>query len=121
MFDIGFWEIFVIGVVVLLVLGPERLPEVARTMGLWLGKIKRTVQSVKDDIKNELELESIKKNLNEQINDNDIKQFADEASSDIKTFEKQIKHSVNLESFAVNSQQEPLLQETEKKTIDPHE
>ena len=41
MFDIGFWELTIIGVVALLVIGPERLPRVARTAGLWLGRASR--------------------------------------------------------------------------------
>ena len=47
MFDIGFLELIVIGVVALLVVGPERLPRVARTAGLWLGRGRRMLSSVK--------------------------------------------------------------------------
>ena len=50
MFDFGFSELMVIGAVALVVLGPERLPMVARTAGEWLGKAQRLVQQVKSDI-----------------------------------------------------------------------
>jgi Tat protein translocase TatB subunit len=50
MFDIGFWEVIFIAVITLLVVGPERLPKVARTAGLWVGKIRGFVVSVKADI-----------------------------------------------------------------------
>jgi sec-independent protein translocase protein TatB len=54
MFDIGFWEVIFIAVITLLVVGPERLPKVARTAGLWVGKIRGFVVSVKADIDKEL-------------------------------------------------------------------
>lgn len=55
MFDIGFWELCVIGVVLLLVLGPERMPEVARQIGYWVGRARRTVNSLKAEMKRELD------------------------------------------------------------------
>ncbi|MDQ7015451.1 MAG: Sec-independent protein translocase protein TatB [Gammaproteobacteria bacterium] len=66
MFDIGFWEISLIGVIALLVIGPERLPAVARTVGLWVGKMQRFVSNVKDDVNRELETENLKKMLGDQ-------------------------------------------------------
>ncbi len=52
--DIGFWEITIIGVMALIVLGPERLPGAARTAGKWVGKARRMVADVKRDLKAEL-------------------------------------------------------------------
>lgn len=66
MFDIGFWELALILVVALIVVGPERLPGLARTVGLWVGKARRFVASVKADIDRELQAEEIKKLLNNQ-------------------------------------------------------
>lgn len=66
MFDIGFWELSVIFVVALIVVGPERLPGLARTVGLWVGKARRFVASVKADIDRELQAEELKKLLNKQ-------------------------------------------------------
>ncbi len=60
MFDIGFWELCLIGVVALLILGPERLPTVARTAGLWLGRARRFMTDVKADIDNELKNEELR-------------------------------------------------------------
>jgi sec-independent protein translocase protein TatB len=54
MFDIGFLELAVIGVVALIVIGPEKLPAVARTLGFWLGKARRFVATVQDDINREV-------------------------------------------------------------------
>lgn len=61
MFDISFAEIVVIAVVALIVVGPERLPKVARTLGYLLGRAQRYVVDVKSDIQREMELEELKK------------------------------------------------------------
>ncbi len=61
MFDVGFWELAVIAVVALMVLGPERLPRAARTAGLWISKARRTVTAMKADIERELDMEEMKK------------------------------------------------------------
>lgn len=61
MFDIGFTELIVIGVVALIVIGPERLPKVARTAGHLYGRLQRYVSSVKSDISNEIQLDEIRR------------------------------------------------------------
>jgi sec-independent protein translocase protein TatB len=61
MFDIGFSELLVIGVVALIVIGPEKLPRVARTVGHLLGRMQRYVADVKADINKEIELEELRK------------------------------------------------------------
>ncbi len=61
MFDIGFSELLVIGIVALVVIGPERLPKVARTAGLLLGRLQRYVGDVKADISREMQLDELKK------------------------------------------------------------
>jgi len=66
MFDIGFWEISIIAIIALLVIGPERLPAVARTAGRWYAKIQRFVTSVKADIEQELKASELKQLMDEQ-------------------------------------------------------
>ena len=61
MFDIGFSELVVIGVVALIVIGPERLPKVARAAGLLYGRMQRYVSSVKSDISREIQLDEIRR------------------------------------------------------------
>ena len=61
MFDIGFWEIALIGVIALLVVGPERLPALARNVGLWVGRMRRYVAHVRDDIEREINAEEVRK------------------------------------------------------------
>ncbi len=66
MFDVGFSELIVIGLVALIVIGPERLPGVARTVGHLLGRLQRYVNDVKSDINREMQLDELKK-LQEQV------------------------------------------------------
>lgn len=61
MFDIGFSELMVIAIVALVVIGPERLPKVARTVGLLFGRLQRYVNDVKADVSRELQLDELKK------------------------------------------------------------
>ncbi|MBC2729212.1 Sec-independent protein translocase protein TatB [Thiobacillus sp.] len=61
MFDIGFSELVVIGVVALIVIGPERLPKVARTAGHLYGRLQRYVSSVKSDIGREIQLDELRR------------------------------------------------------------
>jgi sec-independent protein translocase protein TatB len=61
MFDIGFSEIVVIAVVALVVLGPEKLPKTARTLGHLFGRLQRYVNDVKSDIKREIDLDELRK------------------------------------------------------------
>lgn len=61
MFDVSFSELVVIGLVALIVIGPERLPKVARTAGILLGRLQRYVNDVKADINREIQLEELKK------------------------------------------------------------
>ena len=61
MFDLGFSELLLIAVVALVVLGPERLPKVARQAGAWMGKLQRYVADVKSDINRQMELDELRK------------------------------------------------------------
>jgi sec-independent protein translocase protein TatB len=61
MFDIGFSELIVIALVALIVIGPERLPRVARTAGALLGRLQRYVNDVRSDIQRELQIEDLKR------------------------------------------------------------
>ena len=63
MFDIGFSELLLVGLVALLVLGPERLPGAARTAGLWVGRIKRSFLSIKTEVEREIGADEIRRQL----------------------------------------------------------
>jgi sec-independent protein translocase protein TatB len=55
MFDIGFWELALIGILALVVLGPKRLPEAARAAGYWVGRIRRFIMNAKQDLDREMQ------------------------------------------------------------------
>ena len=63
MFDIGFMELMVVGVLGLLVLGPERLPKAARTLGLIIGRVRRTVSGFQEDLERQARTEELKAKL----------------------------------------------------------
>jgi len=63
MFDIGFFELIVIGILALLVLGPERLPKAARTAGMWIGRIKQGVSSIQQEVNQQLHIEEMQRQL----------------------------------------------------------
>ncbi|MCW8356780.1 Sec-independent protein translocase protein TatB [Marinomonas pontica] len=65
MFDIGFSELLVVFVVGLLILGPERLPHAAKTAGLWVRKIRRSINSVQREINAQLDQEELQQKINE--------------------------------------------------------
>lgn len=68
MFDVGFTELLLVGLVALLVLGPERLPSAARTAGLWIGRLKRSFNAIKTEVEREIGADEIRRQLhNEQI------------------------------------------------------
>ena len=83
MFDIGFWEVIFLAVITLLVVGPERLPKVARTAGLWVGKIRGFVVSVKADIDKELATDELKNTLQKQDAVTEVEELIDEAAGEL--------------------------------------
>ncbi|MBC8519745.1 MAG: twin-arginine translocase subunit TatB [Gammaproteobacteria bacterium] len=84
MFDIGFWELTIIAVVTLLVVGPERMPALARTAGKWFGKISRFISSVKSDIDRELKAEEMKKVMEKHASTAGLHDIIEETQADMK-------------------------------------
>ncbi len=95
MFDIGFSEIVVIAVVALVVIGPEKLPKTARTLGHLFGRLQRYVTEVKADINRELELEELRK-LQQQVQtaakdlETSMTSAAREVESGVRSVESQL-------------------------------
>ena len=81
MFDVGFWEIAIIALIALIILGPERLPRAARTIGLWVGKARRTLSEVKRDIDRELDASELKNIKNIKDDFKDTKNIFEDAAS----------------------------------------
>ena len=84
MFDMGFTEMMLIGIVALVVIGPERLPGVARTAGKYVGRLKRFMTSVKADVEQELRADELRQILSQQQKELDsLKDTISEAGHDI--------------------------------------
>lgn len=88
MFDIGFLELAIIAVVGLIVIGPERLPEVARTVGTWVGRFRRFVSSVKSDIERELRQDEIRKAIERDAGLDELKQIMNTETFTLEEEEK---------------------------------
>ena len=108
MFDIAFSELMVIGVVALVVIGPERLPKVARTAGILFGRVQRYVAQVKSDINREMELSELSKVKSEfegaaREFQRDIESKVHEAESDIRAVESEIDRQLRNDGAAAPS------------------
>ena len=85
MFDVGFFELLLIGIVALLVVGPERLPKVARTAGMWLGRGRRFVNSVKDDIDREIKADELRQILDKQKQNNPLHEIVEDTKKRLRS------------------------------------
>jgi sec-independent protein translocase protein TatB len=85
MFDIGFPELILIAIVGLLVIGPERLPEALRTLGLWLGRMRRSFVSVKAEIEKEIGMDEVKRQLHNEAIMDEMKRIEQEVKSTADT------------------------------------
>ncbi len=95
MFDIGFSELFVIAIVALLVLGPERLPKAARFAGLWVRRARAQWHSVKSELEHELAAEELKRNLR------DTEQTLREAHDELKSGLDEARNRIQREGDAL--------------------
>ena len=96
MFDIGFSELVVIAVVALIVIGPERLPKAARTMGHLFGRLQRYVNDVKADINREMELDELRKLQKEvQTAASELKSSVESAAQGVETGVRDVERELN--------------------------
>ncbi|HKE40115.1 MAG TPA: Sec-independent protein translocase protein TatB [Casimicrobiaceae bacterium] len=96
MFDVAFSEIVVIAVVALIVIGPERLPKVARTLGHMFGRLQRYVAEVKADINREMELDELRKLQNQvQTAAQDFHRSVTQAAHDVETGVRSVESELN--------------------------
>jgi sec-independent protein translocase protein TatB len=74
-FEIGFWEIVLILILALLVIGPERLPGAARTAGFWFGKARRYIEGVRDEVSQQFDVTELKRLIhNQEVQINELQQ-----------------------------------------------
>jgi len=98
MFDLGFLELFIVGVIALLVLGPERLPAAARTAGQWIGSAKRIPRQFSQELDRQVKADEIRERLRQEqseIGYEDIQQNVKEALDEAKKDEHLLKTRVD--------------------------
>jgi len=97
MFDMGFWEMSLIFVILLVVVGPDRLPGVIRTVGLWVGKARRIVSSVRHEVERELKVSEIRQSIDQEVKSDEFRRLADQVKSinkDVDDTEKELKQEI---------------------------
>ncbi|REL28702.1 Sec-independent protein translocase subunit TatB [Thalassotalea euphylliae] len=87
MFDIGFWELMLIAVIGLLVLGPERLPVAIRTVRDWVNGVRQFSQSVKTELKEELRINELHENL-KKAEQSDFKNMSPQVAESLKSLQE---------------------------------
>src|ERR1700741_1538527 len=110
MFDIGFSELLVIGIVALVVIGPERLPRVARTLGVLFGRLQRYVTQVKSDINRKMDMAEVNRVKTEF--ENAARSFKQDVDSTVTKTEQELRDTQSsieseLKSSATDSVMEP--------------
>jgi sec-independent protein translocase protein TatB len=94
MFDIGFQELLLVGVVALLVMGPERLPGAIRTGSLWLARLRRSFQQIKTEIEREINADEFKRQLHNDAIMKSLEQTKSEIEADLKNTGAQLKPDI---------------------------
>jgi sec-independent protein translocase protein TatB len=108
MFDIGFWELAMIGLVALVVIGPERLPKVAYTAGKWLGKGRSILSNVKAEIDREIKAEELKQILEDQRRQmNPLHEIIEETADSVRDFKNRTESTLHDVQHGVAQASEP--------------
>lgn len=107
MFDIGFWELLVIAVVALLVVGPEELPTLARTAGRWVGKARRFMTDMKDELETEVDrANELKQRITEETKIAEAHRALNETTNTVSMLKKDAREVVTDELLKPISKEE---------------
>lgn len=98
MFDVGLLELFLVAVVALLVVGPERLPKLARTAGMWIGRGRRFIGSVKDDIEREMKADELRRVIEKQNDLNPLHEVVEDTKKSFENIKSETESAVDLAS-----------------------
>ncbi|HKI75419.1 MAG TPA: Sec-independent protein translocase protein TatB [Pseudomonadales bacterium] len=117
MFDIGFPELLLVGIVALLVIGPDKLPETVRTVALWIGRIRRSLSEIKTEIENEIGADEIRR----QLHNESIMKELDKTKNHIGGIINDAKGQINeiKESASLDAEQTDQPEKTLPDTSDP--
>lgn len=111
MFDIGFSELLLFGVIALIVLGPEKLPQAARTAGQWYAKLRRTVSTLQSEIEAELDLAETRQQMQNELakirqTESDMKREMAEMRGSMQKFEHSQNKSLDVSHQPITSYDE---------------
>ena len=111
MFDIGFSELLLFGVIALIVLGPEKLPQAARTAGQWYAKLRRTVSTLQSEIEAELDLAETRQQMQNELakirqTESDMKRELAEMRGSMQKFEQSQNQSLDASHQQITSYDE---------------
>jgi sec-independent protein translocase protein TatB len=90
MFDFGFWEIAIIGIITLIVVGPERMPSLARKAGIYAGKLNKFVKKIKFDIDEELKVDELKEQLSIKNEESVLSQAVEDVKTSVEQYQKDV-------------------------------
>ena len=90
MFDIGFTELLLVAVIALVVLGPERLPQAIRTTAYWVGKVRRSFQSVKEELEREIDAAGIRQQLHNEAVMKELNKTREQFQGQISDLKKSV-------------------------------
>ncbi|MGY3883460.1 Sec-independent protein translocase protein TatB [Aeromonas veronii] len=121
MFDIGFWELVVIGVVALVVLGPERLPVAIRTATHWIRLIRSTANSVKSELEQELKLQELHNDLKkaEQLQMSNLSPELQESIEQLKAAAQSVNRPYQVENEIRPPRPDPVAQAEPATPVEP--
>lgn len=121
MFDIGFWELVIIGVVALVVLGPERLPVAIRTATHWIRLIRSTANSVKSELEQELKLQELHNDLKkaEQLQMSNLSPELQESIEQLKAAAQSVNRPYQMENEIRPPRPEPVAQAEAATPVEP--
>lgn len=94
MFDIGFFELLLIAVVGMLVIGPEQLPSTLRTAGLWWGRAKRAMQATRSEFEQQIGADDLRRQLHNEEVMRRLKQSEQSVQDSLNTHTQDIEHAI---------------------------
>ena len=122
MFDIGFSELLLFGVIALIVLGPEKLPQAARTAGQWYAKLRRTVSTLQSEIEAELDLAETRQQMQNELakirqTESDMKRELAEMRGSMQKFEQSQNQSLDASHQSITPYDKDHQQNTTSSSI----
>lgn len=105
MFEVGFSEILMVALVALLVIGPEKLPKVARMAGFWVAKTRRAITAVKQEINEEFQAEELRQALKNRTGVDDFQKLLDDASESMNKIQDSINFTTKKDGLPQQTKQ----------------